>query len=129
MFIFAVIYWSIILILGIFFSVKAFNGIYKYILKLGRRWFLTRILIILPIRLVVNTVLSVMAGIIIMFHVLFFVCIAVFIYVFTVWSGDSSNFTNLAAGICLFSLFAPIAFTFFKTLYEEYTDFKQTRLI
>jgi hypothetical protein len=129
MIIYAVIYWSIILILGIFFTIKAFKVIYEYILILGRKWLLTRILIILPIRLAVNTISSIFTGIIIFFHVLFFVCIIVFIYVFTIGSGDSKFFTDSMAYICLFSLFSPIVYTFFKTLYEEYSDFKQTRLI
>jgi len=69
------------------------------------------------------------AGIIIFFHVLFFVCIAVFIYVFTVGPGDSKFFTDSMAYICLFSLIAPIFYMFIKTSYEEYSDFKQTKVI
>jgi hypothetical protein len=122
---FAIIYWSIILIIGILFSIKAFNGIYKYIIELGRRWILTRILIVLPIRLIVNMILSCLAGIIIFFHVLFFVCISVFIYVFLVWSGDSSSFTYILYCICMLSLFSPIIFIIIKTIYGEYMDFKQ----
>lgn len=128
MIIYAAIYWSIVLVLGIFFTIKAFKGIYEYILILGRKWLLTRILIILPIRLAVNTILSIFAGIIIFFHVFFFVCIIIFIYVFTVSTGDNKAFTDIMTHICLFSLLSPIVYTFFRTLYQEYTDFKQTRL-
>ena len=129
MLIYAIIYWSIILVLGIFFTVKAFKGIYNYIISLGRKWMLTRILFVLPVRLVMNTISSIFAGIIIFFHVFFFVCIITFIYVFMFWEGDSSNFTNIMTYICLFSLFAPFVYSITKTVWEEYADFKQTKAI
>jgi hypothetical protein len=129
MLIYALIYWSIILLAGIIFTFKIFEDILNIVIKICRKWIITRLLIVVPLRLTINILTSAGIGIIVFFHVLFFVCIAVFIYVFTIGPGDSKFFTDSMAYICLFSLFFPIVFTFFKTLYEEYSDFKQTRLI
>lgn len=126
MIIFAAIYWSVILLLGIFFFIKSLKEIYEYILILCRKWILTRIFIALPLRLVVNIIASIGIGIIIFFHVLFFVCIITLIYVFVTETGDRSNYVSFMSFICLFSLFSPVVYLLFKTIHSEYLDFKQT---
>lgn len=126
MIIFAAIYWSVILLLGIFFFIKSLKGIYEYILLLCRKWILTRIFIALPLRLVVNIIASIGIGIMIFFHVLFFVCIITLIYVFVVETGDNSSYVSFMSFICLFSLFSPVVYLTGSTIYSEYLDFKQT---
>lgn len=126
MIIFTIIYWSIILLLGIFFFVKTLKGIYEYILMLCRKFIVTRILVALPLRLTVNIITSIGIGIAIFLHVLFFVCIITLMYVFFASPGDHSVYTSFMSYVCLLSLFGPVVFMLIKTLHSEYLDFKQT---
>lgn len=128
MLIFAIVYWSIILLAGIIFSFRIFKRLFDLIVVLCRKWIISRILIALPLRLIVNVIGSAGIGIVIFFHVFFFVCIIVFIYVFTFWDGgNTSNFSSILAYICLFSLFAPIAYSIIKTLYDEIQEYKNSK--
>jgi len=126
MIVFAIIYWSLILLSGIFFFVKSLRGIYEYILILSRKWIISRILIALPLRLIVNIITSIGIGIIIFIHVLFFVCIITLIYVFVSHTGNNSSYTSFMSFVCLLSLFSPVIYLTGNTIYSEYLDFKQT---
>lgn len=127
MLIFALVYWSIILLAGIIFSLSIFKGVFDLIIALCRKWIILRILIALPLRLIINIIGSAGIGIIVFFHVFFFVCIFVFIYVFTISDRDSQNLTAIMTNICLFSLFAPVAYSIIKTIYDEIQDYKNCK--
>jgi hypothetical protein len=127
MLIYALIYWSIILLAGIIFTFKIFEDILNIVIKICRKWIITRLLIVVPLRLTINILTSTGIGIIVFFHVLFFVCIAVFIYVFTIGPGDSKFFTDSMAYICLFSLFAPIVYSIIKTIFDEIQEYRNSK--
>ena len=127
MLIYALIYWSIILLAGIIFTFKIFEDILNIVIKICRKWIITRLLIVVPLRLTINILTSAGIGIIVFFHVLFFVCIAVFIYVFTIGPGDSKFFTDSMAYICLFSLFAPIVYSIIKTIFDEIQEYRNSK--
>ena len=127
MLIYALIYWSIILLLGIFFSLKVLNKFYKLIIRICRKWIITRIIIAFPLRMVVNTIASTGVGIIIFFHVVFFACIVGFIY--GMFAGRSKFIVAMIAYTCISSLLLPIIFMFFKTLVDEVRDFKDGRKV
>lgn len=127
MLIFALIYWSLILLLGLIFSLKIFNSLYQLIIFLSRKWIITRILIALPLRLVINTIAFTGVGIIIFFHVVFFACIVGFIY--GMFGGRSKFIVAMIAYTCISSLLLPIIFMFFKTLVDEAKDFKDSRKV
>jgi len=124
MLIYAAIYWSIILLIGIFYFVKSLNGIYKYIITLGRKYIITRILITLPLRLAVSFIASLGYGILIFFHGVFFACILVFIY--SIMGGHSKLIIEWVGHMCIVLLFIPVLITITGTLLDEIHDFKQT---
>lgn len=125
MLIYALVYWSLILFLGIFFSLKVLNKFYKLIIIVCRKWIVTRIIIALPLRMVVNTIASAGIGIMIFFHVFFFVAIIGFIYGAT--GGRSRIVIDILAYTCVASLFLPIVYVIMITFLEEIKDFKKAR--
>jgi hypothetical protein len=124
MLIYAIIYWSIILLIGIFYFVKALKGIYEYILYLCRKWIVTRLIIALPLRLVVNLIVSLGVGIIIFFHGIFFACIFAFIY--SIMGGHSKLVIEWTGYICISLIFIPVLYMLVKTVLDEIYNFKQT---
>jgi hypothetical protein len=129
MYTFALIYWSIILIIGIFFTFKAFNGINKLAISLFRKSIITRFALALPLRLVMNMIFSFFAGVLIFFHVLFFAVIAVFIFVLLGYKDSNQNLSDILAWVCISSMFIPVVISFFNTISEEIIDFKQKKSI
>jgi hypothetical protein len=128
MLIYALIYWSIILLAGIIFTFKIFEELLNLVIKICRKWIITRLLIVVPLRLTINILTSAGIGIIVFFHVFFFVFIVVFIYVFTIWDGgDTRKVSSMLAYICLFSLFAPMAFSIIKTIYDEIQEYRNSK--
>ncbi len=128
MLIYALIYWSIILFAGIIFTFKIFEDILNIVIKICRKWIITRLLIVVPLRLTINILTSAGIGIIVFFHVFFFACIIVFIYVFTIWDGgDTSNVSSILAYICLFSLLAPIVYSIIKTIFDEIQEYRNSK--
>jgi hypothetical protein len=124
MLIYAAIYWSIILLIGIFYFVKSLKGIYEYILMLCRKYIITRILIALPLRLIVSLIGSFGLGIIIFIHGIFFACIFAFIY--SIMGGHSKIVIEWVGYMCISLLFIPVIFMLINTLLDELHDFKQT---
>jgi hypothetical protein len=124
MLIYAAIYWSIILLIGIFYFVKSLKGIYEYILMLCRKYIITRILIALPLRLIVNLIGSFGVGIIIFIHGIFFACIFAFIY--SIMGGHSKIVIEWVGYMCISLLFIPVIFMLINTLLDELHNFKQT---
>lgn len=129
MYTFALIYWSIILVIGIFFTFKAFNGINKLAISLFRKSIITRFALALPLRLVMNMIFSFFAGVLIFFHVLFFAVIAVFIFVLLGYKDSNQNLSDILAWVCISSMFIPVVISFFNTISEEIIDFKQKKSI
>lgn len=129
MYTFALIYWSIILVIGIFFTFKAFNGINKLAISLFRKSIITRFALALPLRLVMNMIFSFFAGVLIFFHVLFFAVIAVFIFVLLGYKDSNKNLSDILAWVCISSMFIPVVISFFNTISEEIIDFKQKKSI
>ena len=129
MYTFALIYWSIILVIGIFFTFKAFNGITKLVISLFRKSIITRFALALPLRLVMNMIFSFFAGVLIFFHVLFFAVIAVFIFVLLGYKDSNKNLSDILAWVCISSMFIPVVISFFNTISEEIIDFKQKKSI
>jgi hypothetical protein len=129
MYTFALIYWSIILVIGIFFTFKAFNGITKLVISLFRKSIITRFALALPLRLVMNMIVSFFAGVLIFFHVLFFAVIAVFIFVLLGYKDSNQNLSDILAWVCISSMFIPVVISFFNTISEEIIDFKQKKSI
>jgi len=124
MLIYAAIYWSIILLIGIFYFVKSLKGIYEYILKLCRKYIITRILIALPLRLIVSLIGSFGVGIIIFIHGIFFACIFAFIY--SIMGGHSKIVIEWVGYMCISLLFIPVIFMLVRTILDELLNFKQT---
>jgi hypothetical protein len=124
MLIYAAIYWSIILLIGIFYFVKSLKGIYEYILMLCRKYIITRILIALPLRLIVSIIGSFGLGIIIFIHGIFFACIFAFIY--SIMGGHSKIVIEWVGYMCISLLFIPVIFMLINTLLDELHNFKQT---
>jgi hypothetical protein len=124
MLIYAAIYWSIILLIGIFYFVKSLKGIYEYILKLCRKYIITRILIALPLRLIVGLIGSFGVGIIIFIHGIFFACIFAFIY--SIMGGHSKIVIEWVGYMCISLLFIPVIFMLVRTILDELLNFKQT---
>ena len=129
MYTFALIYWSIILVIGIFFTFKAFKGITKLVISLFRKSIITRFALALPLRLVMNMIFSFFAGVLIFFHVLFFAVIAVFIFVLLGYKDSNQNLSDILAWVCISSMFIPVVISFFNTISEEIIDFKQRKSI
>jgi hypothetical protein len=129
MYTFALIYWSIILVIGIFLTFKAFNGINKLVISLFRKSIITRFALALPLRLVMNMIFSFFAGVLIFFHVLFFAVMAVFIFVLLGYKDSNKNLSDILAWVCISSMFIPVVISFFNTISEEIIDFKQKKSI
>lgn len=124
---FAIIYWSIILLLGIFFSLRAFKGVYDFVLSILRKWVLTRFLFVLPIRLAMNFILSLFTGILVLFHAIFFAVIIVIILVVSGYRDTDHTLSQILAYACIGTMFIPVVYMFFITLFEEIEDFKQSK--
>jgi hypothetical protein len=75
--------------------------------------------------MVVNTIASAGIGIMIFFHVFFFIAIIGFIYGAT--GGRSRIVIDILAYTCVTSLFLPILYVIRMTFLEEIEDFKKAR--
>jgi hypothetical protein len=125
--IFVITYWSIILLLGIFFTFKTFEGVYDFVLSILRKSLITRFLFVLPIRLVMNITLSLFKGILILFHAIFFAVIIVIIFVVFGYRDTDHTLSQLLAYGCIAAMFLPVIYKLFTTIIEEIEDLKQSK--
>lgn len=119
--IFAVIYWSLVVLLAVMGLVNVFAKIYDLILEVCRRYILTHALILIPVRIVMNLLSGLFVGMLLFFHVTFLVLIGVFIIkiIYTEWQPN----VNAIAYVCVSMLFIPSVIKIIDVIHQEYLNF------
>lgn len=119
--IFAVIYWSLVVLLAVMGLVSVFAKIYDLILEVCRRYILTHILIVIPVRIVMNLLSGLFVGLLLFFHVTFLVLLGVFIIKImnTEWQPN----VNAIAYVCVSMLFIPSVIKIIDVIHQEYLNF------